>query len=191
MSGSNVCGISPIVLKSESETGSSVHGILQARILEWVAIPFSRGSSWPRDQTQVSWLQADSLPSEPPGIEYWVKVFSHIVTEKPNQTESSKKENALSHVMKNQGACFFGFSMLLSISQLYFSKLAPSAIGFLTWGYKETAAFSTSLLIRIPAKQSFRIVSNGSPGTLLLWLSWVMFSSLSQPLGRKVQTALT
>ena len=34
--------------------GCSVHGISQARILEWVAIPFSRGSSWPRDQTQVS-----------------------------------------------------------------------------------------------------------------------------------------
>ena len=34
--------------------GSSVHGILQARILEWVAIPFSRGSSQPRDRTQVS-----------------------------------------------------------------------------------------------------------------------------------------
>ena len=34
--------------------GSSIHGILQARILEWVAIPFSRGSSQPRDQTQVS-----------------------------------------------------------------------------------------------------------------------------------------
>ena len=34
--------------------GSSVHGILQARTLEWVAISFSRGSSWPRDQTQVS-----------------------------------------------------------------------------------------------------------------------------------------
>ena len=33
--------------------GSSVHGILQARILEWVAIPFSRGSSQPRDQTQI------------------------------------------------------------------------------------------------------------------------------------------
>ena len=32
---------------------SSVHGILQARILEWVAISFSRGSSWPRDQTWV------------------------------------------------------------------------------------------------------------------------------------------
>ena len=37
-----------------SPLGSSVHGILQARILEWVAVSFSRGSSQPRDQTQVS-----------------------------------------------------------------------------------------------------------------------------------------
>ena len=34
--------------------GSSVHGIFQARILEWVAMPFSRGSSWSRDQIWVS-----------------------------------------------------------------------------------------------------------------------------------------
>ena len=37
-----------------SPPGSSVHGILQARILEWVAIPFSKRSSWPRGGTQVS-----------------------------------------------------------------------------------------------------------------------------------------
>ena len=37
-----------------SPPGSSVHGILQARILEWFAISFSRGSSQPRDRTQVS-----------------------------------------------------------------------------------------------------------------------------------------
>ena len=37
-----------------SPPGSSVHGILQARILEWVAMPSSRGSSWPRDRTPVS-----------------------------------------------------------------------------------------------------------------------------------------
>ena len=37
-----------------SPSDSSVHGISQARILEWVAISFSRGSSWPRDQTLVS-----------------------------------------------------------------------------------------------------------------------------------------
>ena len=37
-----------------SQPSSSVHGILQARTLGWVAIPFFRGSSWPRDWTQVS-----------------------------------------------------------------------------------------------------------------------------------------
>ena len=37
-----------------SPPGSSVHGILQVRILEWVAFPFSRGSSQPRDQSQLS-----------------------------------------------------------------------------------------------------------------------------------------
>ena len=39
-----------------SPPSSSVQGILQARILEWVAIPFSRGSSWPRDRAWVSCL---------------------------------------------------------------------------------------------------------------------------------------
>ena len=37
-----------------SPPGSSLYGLLQARILEWVAIPFSRASSRPRDQTWVS-----------------------------------------------------------------------------------------------------------------------------------------
>ena len=36
--------------------GSSVHGILQARIVEWVAMPSSKGSSQPRDQTLVSYV---------------------------------------------------------------------------------------------------------------------------------------
>ena len=37
-----------------SLSGSSVHGIFQTRVLEWIAIAFSRGSSWPRDRTRVS-----------------------------------------------------------------------------------------------------------------------------------------
>ena len=49
-----------------SPPGSSVHGILQARIVEWVAIPFSRGSSQPRDQTQVSWIAGRFFITEPP-----------------------------------------------------------------------------------------------------------------------------
>ena len=36
--------------------GSSVHGIMQARILGWVTVPSSRGSSWRRDQTRVSYI---------------------------------------------------------------------------------------------------------------------------------------
>ena len=50
--------------------GSSVHGILQARILEWVATPSSRESFWPRDWTShLLWFlhwQVDSLPIAPP-----------------------------------------------------------------------------------------------------------------------------
>ena len=43
------------------------HGILQARILQWVAFPFSRGSSQPRNWTRSPTLKADSLPAEPQG----------------------------------------------------------------------------------------------------------------------------
>ena len=51
-----------------SPPGSSVHGILQARILEWVAVPFSRKSSQPRGRTQVSHIAGGFLIlSGPPG----------------------------------------------------------------------------------------------------------------------------
>ena len=48
--------------------GSSVHEISQARILEWVAVSFSRGSSWHRNQIHVSWLVGGFFTTEPPGI---------------------------------------------------------------------------------------------------------------------------
>ena len=48
-----------------SLTDSSVHGILQARILEWVAMPSSRGSSQPRDQTLVSCIAGWFFTAEP------------------------------------------------------------------------------------------------------------------------------
>ena len=44
-------------------TDYTVHGILQARMLEWVAVPFSRGSSQSRDQTQVSRIAGGSFTS--------------------------------------------------------------------------------------------------------------------------------
>ena len=58
-----------------SPPGSSVPGISQARILEWVAIPFSRGCSQPRDQIQVSYIgRQATLP---------LSHFSHFTTEPP------------------------------------------------------------------------------------------------------------
>ena len=62
-----------------SPLGSSVHGILQARILEWIAMLFSRGSSQPRDRTCVNYvsciLQAGSLV--PPG-KLLMYIYTHI-----------------------------------------------------------------------------------------------------------------
>ena len=45
----------------------TVHGILQARILEWVAVPFSRGSSQPRDRTQDSRIAGSLFTAAPQG----------------------------------------------------------------------------------------------------------------------------
>ena len=53
--------------------GSSVPGILQARILEWVAIPFSRGSSQPQGQTRVSYIAGRFLTIWATRKSYWRK----------------------------------------------------------------------------------------------------------------------
>ena len=50
-----------------SPPGPPVHGISQARILEWVAISFSRGSSQPRDQTCISFIAGRFFSIEPQG----------------------------------------------------------------------------------------------------------------------------
>ena len=57
---STACAVGSVVSNSCgpvdcSPSGSSVHGLLQARILEWSAISYSRGSSRPRDRTCISW----------------------------------------------------------------------------------------------------------------------------------------
>ena len=66
--------------------GSSVHGILQVRILEWVAMLPSRGSSRPRDQTRLLCLlhwQESSLPLAPPGklilVSYRLSILTQLI----------------------------------------------------------------------------------------------------------------
>ena len=54
----------------------TVHGILQTRILEWVVFPISRGSSQPRDWTQISHIAGGSLPAQLQGKPHFYYVFS-------------------------------------------------------------------------------------------------------------------
>ena len=61
--------------------GSSVYGNLQARVLVLAVIPFSRGSSQPRDRTWVfcvSCIAGNSLPSEPPGKPWYIYRHTHM-----------------------------------------------------------------------------------------------------------------
>ena len=58
--------------------GSSVHGILQARILEWIVMPSSRATSWPRNRTSISCIGAGTQPA------LWSNSHTHIwLLEKP------------------------------------------------------------------------------------------------------------
>ena len=83
-------------------SGSSVHGILQARILEWVAIPFSRGSSQPRDRTHISCIGR------------WIFYLSHLVVwmrktinsmhnKEVNYTVCYKVVSAMENIEQNKG----------------------------------------------------------------------------------------
>ena len=90
-----------------SPTGSSVHGILQARILEWVAISFSRGSSRPRDQTQVSHTAGRCLNLWPTR-EANIYVYVHL---KPQILKEISPEYSLEGLMLNLKLQYFGYLM--------------------------------------------------------------------------------
>ena len=80
-SGMNECSVTSVMSNSlwpYGLSGSSVHGILQARILEWVAISFSRGSSRPRDWTHVSCIAGRLFTNEPPGKSF-ISEYSWLI----------------------------------------------------------------------------------------------------------------
>ena len=98
-----------------SPSGSSVHGISQARILEWVAISFSMGSSWPRDWTHISCIAGKFFATEPPGkllhtwlsdsVTWWLlELFSQkkmIRGWKPYPSSHSQLEGSLKTSVSN------------------------------------------------------------------------------------------
>ena len=101
-------------------SGSSVHGISQSRILKWVAISFSRGSSWPRDQTCVSCIVSGFFTAEPsagsPGTNYKCACSSSLLSLPPTSHpipigrldlfKSIEKINFISYI-KTSGLNFF------------------------------------------------------------------------------------
>ena len=81
----------PVVSDSLQPHGYTVHGILQARMLEWVAVPFSRGSSQPRNRTEVSciaggffssWATGEVLVATIYFLTLWIWLF--LVPHKAN-----------------------------------------------------------------------------------------------------------
>ena len=79
--------------------GSSFHGILQARILEWVTIPFSRESSWPREQTLVSCKVGRFFTFRATRELAWI--FKPIF-QKKNNNNNKKKNHILSSLQLKQ-----------------------------------------------------------------------------------------
>ena len=83
----------------------TVCGILQPRILQWEAFHFSRGSSQPRDWTQDSELQANSLPAEPQGKPRNTGADSLSFLQRIFRTQESQTDSLPSELSRNPMDC--------------------------------------------------------------------------------------
>ena len=122
--------------------GSSVHGILQARILEWVAISFSRGSSRPRARTQVSHIA---------GRFFTIRATREPVTLEPNKRKSVTVSNfspSICHEVMGLDDMILIF-LILSF-KLAFSLSSPSR-GSLLSAFRVVTFAYLKLLIFLPA----------------------------------------
>ena len=121
--------------------GSTVNGILQSRILEWTAIPFSWGSSWPRDRAWVSCtasllfeLQGSrcqvKFPNITPYSSCWASLVAQTVKNLPAMQEiwvpSLDREDPLEKGMATHSS--------ILIWRILWQK---SLAGYSPWGYKE------------------------------------------------------
>ena len=100
-----------------SPPSSSVHGILQARILEWVVMPSSRGSFWLRDRTRdscSSCIAGRFFTTEPPGKSWYQRSKSHIV---PQIDEKDKWH--ISHLWSINKVNTYTWSEVMLVSQMW------------------------------------------------------------------------
>ena len=76
---------------------SSVHGILQIRVLEWVAVPSSRGSSRPRDRTHVSYISCTEIHTGASLVAQTVKLYLRSTWVRSLVWEDSMEEGTATH----------------------------------------------------------------------------------------------
>ena len=142
-----------------SPLGSSVHGILQARILEWVAISFSRGSSSPRDWTWVSHT-ADSSVQPLSHVRLFATPWTAACQASLSNTNSRSPPKPMSIV-----------SMMPSNHLILCCPLLPSIFPSIRVFSNESA-----LLIRWPKYWSFSFnisPSSEHPGLITFRMNWV------------------
>ena len=108
------------------QTRTSVYGVLQARILEWVAISFSRGFSWTKDGTHVfcigRWILYSESPWKPPCLNY----ETNIESDHFNSNSHPHMENGKTEALRCLEPCpwpivQFEEKNLVSFPDLYFS----------------------------------------------------------------------
>ena len=158
---------------------SSVHGILQATILERVVILFSSGSSQPRDQTQVSCI-ADSLPSEPPENPQ-PSLVSQVKTWKKQQNSYI---SSLLH-------CTYSLYLLykLILEELRFP---PYPQGLRAPPQLSLGETSEWVLLRQSPGSSLPGGPQNNLGSFACgWMAWLMYRLLSQKRGENVISKLS
>ena len=131
---SSACGCCLVTIVSDSCNpmdcslpGSFVHGISQARILEQVAISFSRGSYPPRDRTHVSGWAGDSLPLSHLGSPFSSQhVLDVMMCHKMSKRKEACRELPIQSIYKMVMAHFSPSLFLKKSQQCYYPPHAPS-----------------------------------------------------------------
>ena len=128
--------------------GSSVHGIFQARIMEWVAIPFSRGSSWPRDRTLVSCIGRRVLYHwairEAPLASIVVQSLSHVNSLWPHGLQHSRLKFMYTESMMLSNRLIFCCLLLLCLQS--FPALGSFSMSRLLTSGGQSIGASASIL---------------------------------------------
>ena len=127
-----------------SPPGSSVHGILQARTLGWVAIPFSRDLPYLGIEPRSHTLQADSLPSEQSGKPTWSLALRNTFVHFPNSFFGIPISQML-HFLDQNLSCVVFSSYFLSFSLF----LLPSgdSLDFINQTFNSLLILAVSLLL--------------------------------------------